>query len=712
MSSYAWLLSATLVLGCAESLPSEVVFACDAGSACAPGYACQSCPLGTHLGGESVCVGGGASLDALCGEATPSVASLEVELESGSLPAVVSFAEAFAEGQVPAGMSVQARLAGRGRALLATQLDAKVRHPDGSLAHGVISVELPSDQAPLALELVPAAPAEGSPVLVDDTTLDGAGVTAEVVFTLDGTAYSANLRSHLDQPGDPWLEGPLVTERRWQIPVLDPAGEAHPNLTVWSALRATRAGAVRVETVVENTWAYPAEALDLEYDVGVTPCASGGGVSWKGLVHGVQRRWRHAAWCGGGAEVHVARDPGRYADLGLVSRYDETVPRDGLRDSVQAAWEAREAAPLEPGAEQDYQWRQGDLLQNPAILWLLSQRADDWRVMLGTAYRAGHYPVHFRTRDSGQPLSIDDFPGANLEGNLIDAKDPDTGADQSLSACHGSGSWCQRVGGRLENQPALAWVPYLATGERYLLETLQFWGSYNTLYPVPAARGFSEGVFLESFGRPQPYMLVAVARAAWASPEGDPLGATLADKLQNTLHAYLDRTATPGGKRWTPLGFPLLRYTLEADGHAPGWLADQLVWALGEIHRLGWDTRQTLTWLGGYTLGRMTDLCWLRAGLNWRIGDSDTGPWFDDWATVETETNDPVDCTGVAMLEPLSGNRGYSSVAQLGPALATLVDLGVEGAADAWARYDSRDPRSDYASDLRYAVRPRGDSER
>ena len=115
----------------------------------------------------------------------------------------VTFALPFRRGDVPPAHFVVVREAGQG---LATQLDWKGSHPDGSLRHGILTVSVPSlgPAETRALELVasPTSGASGGPLSID--ALLAAGFSSEVALDSSVARFARTT--------DAWLAGPLVSE--------------------------------------------------------------------------------------------------------------------------------------------------------------------------------------------------------------------------------------------------------------------------------------------------------------------------------------------------------------------------------------------------------------------------------------------------------------------------------------------------------------------
>ena len=249
---------------------------------------------------------------------------------------VVTFAQAFREGDVP-----DTVVAVLNDETLPTQVDVKRTHPDGSVRHAVVSVQVPAVSAgeALTLELRSAEatdPSSGASV----SDLLAGGFDMQVSITEGGETFTTSAKELLETASPSrWLNGPLVTELRVSGPLVGTSGD-HPALQVLFDLRFVGPDGARASITIEN--AFDDTPGNLTYDVAITDPNSNVLYEAAAVQHFHHARWRHvASWGAGPPAVDVAHDLDYLIEVGVVPRYDtsRTVPQSST-DSLVTAWEA------------------------------------------------------------------------------------------------------------------------------------------------------------------------------------------------------------------------------------------------------------------------------------------------------------------------------------------------------------------------------------
>ncbi len=640
----------------------------------------------------------------------------------------VTFGLPVRRGRVPAGSFLGARVAGGDGAVLATQADVKATHGDGSLRHVILSVRLPDLPAGAVQSLeilrVDAEPA-GDPVQLEDVL--AADVDAEVRIDLEGTTWTARAAEALGTGLErTWLQGPVVGEWIAMAPLRDGGGAAHPNLVAWFHVRSDAgANRVRVDTVLENTWGYvPPQSFT--YDVRVTTCGTTT-LEQSGLTHYHRARWRHTASCGGDPQVGVIHDIGYLADTRALANFDRTltVPEEVIQ-AVYEAWLDNDGL-MEPGLTYpDMPAPAGRPDIGPVPRWnLLYAYTGDPRARtfaLGTADRAGAWSVHFRNRQTRKPLTIDEYPYITILGNPSDTNNPETGMSERLPECAGDCSTPLKPDSA--HQPALAYVPYLLTGDYYYLEELQFWANYNLIQANPGYREYEAGLVKWEQVRGQAWSLRTLAEAAYITPDDDSLKSFFVERTRNNLVWY--NAEYPENPESNPL-YILVRISSYEDGRMVSpWQDDFFSWAVGRAWELGFEEALPLIrWKAGFSTLRLIDpgFCWIFASsYQLRVRDAPDQPEYATMAQVYEASVEPelrvLPCGGpemAAALELQPGEMvGYSSSPEgypsnLQPAAAIAVDAGAPGAADAWSVFDGRSVKPDYGREPNFAIVPRND---
>ena len=626
------------------------------------------------------------------------LARLTIE-KDGRGAAVATFGQVFPPGAVRD--VVAARAEGQP---LATQVDVKRRHPDGSVRHALISVALPDKAKRLEVDLVPAAAARTGGGLTAEQILAG-GWDSAVEVTEAGRTYRARLADLLRRgPAEPWLAGPLVTELRLAGPLAGPEGP-HPALQALFDLRLTGPGAGRVSVALEN--AFTDTPGDHTYDVRITRAAPGGKAvetvfEQAGLTHYHRTRWRHLQTWGEPAGIHVRPDLASLIRAGAVPRYDPRRRVTGRAvDPLRAKWEKSPHGVLDPGLLQHRmgtpggRWDIGLLPAWTAIALYTGDR-EAFRLMLDSGDRAGVFSVHFRDRRTGRPLSIDDHPTVTTinprYSHEADKLPPCEPCETPYKPDH-------------EHQPSLAYVPYLLTGDPYYHDEMELWAAWNFLSLDYSYRERGRGLLkAQKQARAQAWMLRNLAHAAWIGPDADPDTASFEAKLADNLDWYAAEAieSNPLGQ-WGVTVFSLKEYPPEVGWHVRSWQIDFLTVVFDHLVDLGYaKAKPTRDWLANNVAGRFAkapDMVWATA-YDLAGGDKQ-GNWYDSWEKVYALSPKPKEKTWTPQ-----NPQHYQAIARA--ALAAAVRAGHPGAR-AW--YDKLDKELEahagrYDADPTWAIVP------
>jgi hypothetical protein len=595
--------------------------------------------------GSSGAAGSGGAVDPDGGYDAPPLGSTVTQVvlhpaDGASEAGPTTFAQAFREGDV-----AHTIVAVLDDEPLPTQVNVKRRHPDGSVRHAAITVEVPpiaSGQS-LTLELRSADEA-GDTAGPSVTDLLADGFDTKVEITEGGNVYEASAKSLLSS-GAPtrWLDGPLATELRISGPLQGAAGE-HPALQVVFDVRFYGSQAARVSTTIENT--FDDTPGNLTYDVRIVDPEDAVLFEQAAVEHFHHARWRHvASWGKAAPAVDITHDLDYLIEIGVVPRYDtsRTVPQSAI-DSLVASWEAANRGPLGNGIVTEYfptTGGRGDI--GPLPQWtataLMSGDGDALEVMNGVGALAGSFSVHYRARDTGRALSIDDHPTVTLISSAAQYSQP----EDKLPSCANCDS---PYTVDAAHQPSLAFVPYLLTGDSYYLDELYFWTSYNFISQNWDYRSEDEGLLQSQQVRAQAWTLRTLAHTAWIAPDGDPEQAMLEGKLDNNLAWYQANAVDSNPFGWwgaqsnwgSDGGRPDENMAADVRYYTSPWQSDFLVWAFDYIHGLGYtDAAPTRAWLAGFTVGRFTNDPDYNPydGAPYHIAvSSDTGADYTTWSEL------------------------------------------------------------------------------
>ncbi len=677
----------------------------------------------------------------------------------------ITFGQVFRPGDVSSSDGVS--LTDQNGAVVPFQLDVKARNPDGSIRHGIFSIRLPqldtgkSDVITISKTSTGSSPAPGA----SPGALLDAGFTASVNITIGGTLYTASADALLASGNyKTWLSGPLVNEWLVSAPLKKIAdGTEHPHLTAHFAIRSyTGTNKARVDVTVENDWAYEPSPQNFTYDVDIR--VGGKSVYSKtGLTHFSHARWRKIFWWGTAPQVDVKQDIDYLIATKAVPNYDTsiTISDAGLNDLLQR-WNAKDTGPMGPGIVNPAMPNVGgrpDIGPLPqwAAMYLLSMDPRAEKVTLGVGDLAGSWPIHYRDKNTGLPVSLDDHPYMTLLGHPGDAINPVTKQSDYFPACGGdcsTGPYNYQPD--INHQPSLDYLPYLVTGDYYYLEELQFWANWNMLEANPAYRELEKGLVKWAEVRGQAWALRTLGQVAYITPDSDSMKKYFTDRLAYNLDFY-NATYTTGNPNQLGVvdgsgihGFAAILYPT-AQGAQTGvapWQDDFFTWSTGYLSDLGFtNAKSLLAWKAKFPVGRMraTGYCWIDgATYKLAVRPSATSPLFTTFAQAYNATKQNADgtpltnSTGAKYLDQPCGSQqqadwrtqndidmsvtrgpwaagemdghaesteGYPSNMQ--PALAVAATSGIPDAQAAWNTFIKRSIKPDYSSEPQWAIVPR-----
>lgn len=645
----------------------------------------------------------------------------------------VTFGHVFKPGDVPAAATVGGRI---GSTALPLQVDKKATHSDGSLRHAVITAIVPtlaaSGTQSITLTNEGGAAAGGAIAL---SALLATNFDATLQLNVGGTQYSASARTLLQQ-GTPatWLSGPNATEWLASGPVRTGDGTAHPHLQARFYVRAYEGlSSARVEVVLENNWALEQGPRNYSYDATINVTGRGGVFSETGVTHYSQSRWRRVVWWGTQPSYDVRHDSAYLMATRAVPTYD---PRITISSSSINEWVSGFGTPrlMGIGDLEPYMPAPGGRpeiapLPGFAASYIISQDVRVKRVTVGYGEQSGAWPMHYRDKATDLPLSIDTYPNATI-----------VGGSSFFPSCGGSCS--SPYTPEASHHPSLAYLPYLITGDYYLMEEMLFWGNYSLVYSPSDRRGGSQGLVAWDQIRGQAWNLRTLGQTAYATPDAHPMKQYFMQKVRNNIRYYTDTwvdsnplgyVTNSGPTAW--LGYPSTMAT---------WMDDFLTWAFGYLVNLGFPEAQpVVAWKGKFPVGRLTDpdMCWVLASTYWPyvyrdryLGGSAT--YVDNWRDwryniIYSWNNDAFRGTsnisnpsalfnaqcgssqmasllGLSVGEMIGWDGAEAYPANMQPATAVAVEAGVANAQQAFDRLISRPtyPLNDYGARPQWAVYP------
>jgi hypothetical protein len=419
---------------------------------------------------------------------------------------------------------------------------------------------------------------------------------------------------------------------------------------------------------------------------------SGGNTAYtqNSLAHTHHARWHRVVWTGLTRPIHVKHDIDYLIETKAVPNYDRslTVSASAL-NSLDTLFD-----PMDNGGLTSYMPTTGahsDIGPLPrfAALYLLTM---DWQAKMNTLANGGcggSYQIHYRDKGTDLPISMDDYPRMTLLGNPIDCR------DQCFPAVSNGLTQHTPDGA---HQPSIGYLPYLVSGDLFFLDELQFWANYNMIRANPNYRGFEQGLLKWGQVRDQGWSLRTLGHTAYITPDIHPLKSYFEEKLNYNIEWY--DSAYAQNPNACKLGFIV-------KGDERPWMDDFVTWAAGCLVEL--DYTKALPFLlykATYPVGRMTDpFCWLHAPMYTSIGKDGNGDYFTNFKDYYDANFTDQACSGLQMGGSPSSATGYG--ANMQPGLAICVDARKTGAAEAWTKYETRDPKQDYTGSPQFAVVPR-----
>ena len=624
--------------------------------------------------------------------------------------AIITFGHVFAPGDIPAGKLVGASLQGDGT--VAVQTDAKATWADGSLRHAVLTLRLASLPAGTIQRVVlsPVAPMPvTSPVSASD--LLASAYDASVTITIGSAVYSISAKALLAaaQAGgslQSWLQGPLAGEWIVNGAPKTSGGEPHPYLNVAFHVRAY-AGMTSVATdvVVENDWAFEPNPQGYTYDVAINSAGTQA-YSKAGIKHTHHSRWHKRIWWGTEQKADVKYDIDYLFATRAVPNYDRRVViTQSAISSLKTDYDPMNCGDLtsympETGAHDDI-----GPLPRFAALYLMTMDLNAKANVLANGGCGGSYQIHYRDKTKNMPVTLDDYPYMTILGNASDTYNPKTGKYESFPAVTNG---LETLTPDDAHQPSIAYLPYLISGDYFFLEELLFWTNWNLFYTNPGYRDNEKGLFKSLQERGQAWDMRTLGQAAFITPDDHPQKAGLLSKLNNNIDYYTKKYADT--VKTNRLGYIDDGYSLayEPYGIAP-WQDDFFTYSIGSLVDLGFtQATSLLLFKSRFVVGRLTDpeFCWLHAtAYSLQVGKSASEKYRTFGEMYRANFPNATACTGLVMDGYPDSPTSYGSNMQ--PGLAEVVDYGAPGAAAAWAKYETRNPRQNYSSSPQWAVVPR-----
>lgn len=640
-------------------------------------------------------------------EQAKAITSLLIETEEDAVP--ITWGQVFKVGDVQPGDPLMARWPDGSNTQL--QVDVKASHADGSVRHAIISTIAVGGK----LEIVKGAP---------KTELGGIKTmyTHAVTIVLDGITYTASVIGK-----DRWLDGPIVTEYNGAVPFADKDGKQHPHLHLRTAIRCYAGETTRFDFCIENDWAYEPDPQNFTYDVEIEI----GGVKVyekSNLTNLHHSRWRRVFWSGAEPQIHIQHDTTYLIGSRALPNYDQTltVPEKTLAE-WDAKWKKAGDEPMTVGLAMKAMGTTGgraDIGLNPA--WTVTALlTNDKRVMeatIGTATLAGSWAMHYRDKDTDQPISLIDYPYMTILGNRGDTRNPNRidpvtnkkGVQEAFPIIANKDNPTPHSHD-VPHQPNFSYVPYLLTGDFYHLEELQFWAMYNVFSSNPGYRQNIKGLLKPGQVRGQAWALRTLAEAAYITPDDDRLKEHFIRVMGTNFDWYIENYSK-GGEFHNPLGALINGYAVVYLGQtAVGpWQDDFFTQAVGHAAELHPNSRAKelldikVKFVEERLLGKGAN--WLAAAsYTYPVRATATGPIFtigEAYAALRASLDPVKDKVTIERLEGGGNDMGGYPTSTAGYP-ANMQPAVSYASKAAWQQFEKRDPKPNYGTSPQFAIVPR-----
>jgi Ca2+-binding RTX toxin-like protein len=622
---------------------------------------------------------------------------------------VTTFGQVFRPGDLPAGTGLAATIDGVAGLV---QVDVKSTYPDGSVKFAVVSLARPDLAAGDAADVVllrggpPAGPAIdlAAAIASHDVTVDI--VTASGTTQVD--VIDALTAALADGSASVWQQGALASQARVEV-ALGGSQRLVFDVTAFAG------GGIEVEAQFNNDRAMEAVGGRVAYTAVVR--MDGQEVARESVDQAQYQNW-HRSFSSNERDggqglgdpasgwLNIQQDTRYLEATGAISPYDFN---QGVSEAKLDAWFAATGQtgwgePLAANGVTQYMPMTGGredigITTAANTAWILTQDARAAAYALGQAEAASGIPWNFWDAAHDTWLNTDAYPrlwtdprggtgqpGVSTSGGLTQQVATDTG-------------WTPETA----HHPNLSFVPYLLTGERWILDNLNAEAAWSVMRTYPASRQNAQDLLVNGGQvRASAWTLREVQGAAFANPDG------------SVEQAYFESVADAN---WAWLVSRIPDWTTqqgEAHGWLPGaygdpgatapWQQDHFasVAILAARHGNA-DALTFLQWQSNFLIGRFTHEAegfnpHDGAGYRIKVFDPATGAIYKTWSEIGTAT--------VAAGWSAGASWSQSNYPQL--AMATLAGIyeltGSLAAADAYWAIVAQAPPLISAAD--YATNP------
>ena len=515
---------------------------------------------------------------------------------------------------------------------LTTQTDVKVRWPDNSVKHALVSF------------VIPSMPANGSVTV----SFNSGGTNANSSYTskaqllatdfdarmtitpAGGTATTITARNLLNGIANPeyWIQGQICSE----FLIRDFSQNISNQLNVQYYVRYYPGwSGFRVDAVVENCWTEYRGNLTYDFNLLLGNSNPQSVFAKTAFTHNINARWHKVFWQGTTPPaVEVRYNLPYLISTKLLPPYDTSlvVPESTI-SSAYSGWQGSAHDIMQNGIITVYFPTTGGrqevgLYPTWAARYLLSMDNRMKEITLNCGDLSGSIPIHLREGNAAKSaknhvMTIDDRP--TVWASWWDYTYQD--AADKLPAPVGPTTTEWTVDN--SHQAAFACIPYLVTGDFYYLEEMYFWGAWDLADSNHAYRSDAQGLINDQT-RGDAWAIRNISDAASLAPDTQTLEKNyFTNKTNNNINNWINRYITTGN-------YPSIHYwqdqsNIGADGGRPDgdlvttcryytstWMDDFVLTVLTHMKDVGWNTSSLVDWLGVSIINRFhnPDYNWYR----------------------------------------------------------------------------------------------------
>ena len=452
------------------------------------------------------------------------------------------------------------------------QVNIMTRYPNGAPQHVLFSHHAPllpaGDNAAINFFIDPNAPPADTLSIGDLPAGYAAGTAVEIVAA--GTQYSVSVADAITVSAEEHFNGPVAAEWVLHAPLTDATGAEHPWLTARFYVRLYSNGETATIPVLQNVKAFRANpqveiALDsVAFRVGgsVRHSQTNVAIGHHSLGTPDEVYW----WSQGngdyGKSLFVLHDFAYMRDRALLFPYIN--PGRTYSNNWYDRWLGDTRA--SPGIQglgvlnrnmPSTAWKGlVGSLPNVHLGWLTTQqpnvsqerREQSYEIMFTNTLKMGSYHVQVEDENTGEPISVETYPTADLYGSVVAQVPNWIGHYPIADTAH---------------QPIIHMVPYLTTGWSHFLRQAKVWQTFNWLYrPHGSSRRPDPSrpeIWSEQQMRAQAWITHAMSNLVRMMPDGDPDRDYWETRFDNGIAWFYENYISPGTQR-SELGFYTMVY--------------------------------------------------------------------------------------------------------------------------------------------------------